>query len=115
MFTLPTATAALELLLVRFHQLLESILNLWRDRQLYFKAQQLIGKYDLESEYKGNKHYKALHSHAAQQVLRSVAELFESFKKLKAAFYQGKISDKPRLPNYRKSGGMAVVTYPKQA
>ncbi len=84
-------------------------------RQLYFKAQKLIGKYDLESEYKGNKHYKALHSQAAQQVLRSVAESFESFKKLKAAFNSGEIVDKPRPPKYRKSGGFAVISYPKQA
>lgn len=82
---------------------------------MYFKAQKIIGKYDLESEYKGNKHYKALHSQAAQQVLRSVAESFESFKKLKSAFLSKKIADKPRAPKYRKSGGFAVVSYPKQA
>ena len=31
------------------------------------------------------------------------------------AYSEGKISDKPRIPNYRKKGGMATVSYPKQA
>ena len=84
-------------------------------RQLYFKAQRLIGKYDLEAEYKTHKHFKALYSQAAQQILRSVSESFESFKKLKSAFYRGELTDRPSPPKYRKSGGLALVTYPKQA
>ncbi len=84
-------------------------------RQMYFKAKTIIGKYDLEVEYKTNKHFKALHSQASQQVLRSVSESFESFKKLKQAFNQEKITDKPKPPKYRKSGGLALVSYPKQA
>ncbi|OWY67877.1 transposase [cyanobacterium TDX16] len=84
-------------------------------RQLYFKAGKIIGKYDLEAEYKNSRHFKALHSQAAQQVLRSVSESFESFKKLKQAFNRGEITDKPRPPHYRKSGGFALVSYPKQA
>lgn len=84
-------------------------------RQLYFKSSKLIGKYDLEIEYKNHNHFKALYSQTAQQVLRSVYESFQSFKKLKGAFNQGKIIDTPRLPKYRKSGVLAVVTYSKQA
>lgn len=84
-------------------------------RQLYFKAQKLIGKYELEVEYKQNRHFKALSSQASQQTLRSVAESFESFKKLKQAFNRGEIADKPRPPKYRKLGGFALVSYPKQA
>ena len=44
-----------------------------------------------------------------------MAESFESFKKLKQAFNRGELVDKPRPPKYRKSGGLALVTYPKQA
>lgn len=84
-------------------------------RQLYFKSQKLIGKYVLEVEYKNHGHFKALYSQTAQQVLRSVYESFQSFKKLKGAFNQGKIADKPRPPKYRSSGGLALVSYPKQA
>ncbi|MEQ8755331.1 MAG: transposase, partial [Coleofasciculus sp. G1-WW12-02] len=43
-------------------------------RQLWFKRRYLIGKYDLEKEYKSHKHFQVLHSQAAQQVLRSVSE-----------------------------------------
>lgn len=84
-------------------------------RQLYFKTQKLVGKYDLETKYKTHKHFKALYSQAAQQVLRSVSESFESFKKLKQVFNRGEIADKPKPPKYRKSGGFALVSYPKQA
>jgi len=84
-------------------------------RQIYFKAKRIVGKYELEAVYKSNKHFKALHSQAAQQVLRSVSESFESFKKLKQAFNRGEIADKPRPPKYRKPGGLALASYPKQA
>jgi transposase len=89
--------------------------GIYYPRQIYFKTKTIIGKYDLEAEYKTNKNFKALHSQAAQQVLRSVSESFESFKKLKQAFNRGEIVDKPRPPKYRKSGGFALVSYPKQA
>ncbi len=84
-------------------------------RQFYFKAKQIVGKYDLEVEYKTNKHFQSLYSQAAQQVLRSVAESFKSFKELSKLFNRGELTDKPKLPNYKKSGGMALVSYPKQA
>ena len=52
---------------------------------------------------------------SAQQILRTVAESFRSYYSLIKAYTQGKISDKPRIPNYRKKGGMATVSYPAQA
>ena len=84
-------------------------------RQLYFKARKIIGKYDLEKEYKTNYHALVLHSQAAQQILRSVAESFKSYKGLVKAYNKGEITNRPRIPNYRKKGGMATVSYPKQA
>ncbi|MFP5275451.1 RNA-guided endonuclease InsQ/TnpB family protein [Coleofasciculus sp.] len=84
-------------------------------RQVWFKCRQIIGKYELEKEYKNNKHFQALHSQVAQQTLRTVAEYFKSFQGLNKAFNQGKIADKPRPPRYQKKGGLAVVAYPKQA
>ena len=56
-----------------------------------------------------------LHYQAAQKILRSVSESFKSFKKLKEAFNQEKITDKPKQPKSCKSGGFALVSYPKQA
>jgi putative transposase len=84
-------------------------------RKLYFKTGELIRKYDLEKEYKTNKHYQVLHSQAAQQILRSVAESFKSFKELDNKCGKGELHFKPKLPKYRKGNGYALVTYPKQA
>ncbi len=84
-------------------------------RQLYFKNKKGIGKYDLEKVYKNNNHYKVLHSQAAQQILRTVAESFKSYYGLVLAHLEGKITNRPRIPNYRKKGGLAIVTYPRQA
>lgn len=84
-------------------------------RQLYFKTSSIVGKFDLEKEYKSNPHFQALHSQAAQQILRSVAESFKSFKELSKLFCRGELKDKPRPPKYRKPKGLALVTYPKQA
>ena len=90
-------------------------MGIYYARQLYFKAQKTIGKFDLEKVYKTNNHYKVLHSQAAQQILRTVAESFKSYYRLVKAYQEGKIIDRPRIPNYRKKGGLATVSYPKQA
>jgi putative transposase len=84
-------------------------------RQLFFKTKRIVGKYDLETKYKSNPHFQALHSQAAQQILRSVAESFKSFKELSKQFLRGELKDKPKPPKYRKPKGLALVTYPKQA
>jgi IS605 OrfB family transposase len=55
-----------------------------------------------------------MHSQAAQQTCHSVFESFKSFKALNRLFQQGKLTEKPKPPKYRK-GGLNVVTYPKQA
>jgi IS605 OrfB family transposase len=90
-------------------------MGIYYARQLYFKSQKGIGKFDLEKIYKNNSHYKALHSQAAQQVLRTVAESFKSYYGLVKAYGEGKILNFPRIPNYRKKGGLASVSYPGQA
>ena len=90
-------------------------MGIYYARQLYFKAKKLIGKYDLEKHYKHNHHYKVLYSQAAQQTLRTVAESFQSYYGLIKAYQAGKIENRPRIPNYRKKGGLTTLTYPKQA
>jgi IS605 OrfB family transposase len=89
--------------------------GIYYGRQLWFKAKRIIGKFDLEQEYKANKHFQALHSQAAQQTLRSVAEGFKSYQQLLGKFYQGELAAKPSPPHYRKKGGLALISYPKQA
>ncbi len=90
-------------------------MGIYYARQLYFKAKKGIGKFDLEKIYKTNNHYKILYSQAAQQILRTVAESFKSYYGLIKAYKEGKITEHPKLPNYRKKGGLATVSYPKQA
>lgn len=85
------------------------------ERQIYFKTGKIISKFDLNYEYRKNLHYQFLCAQAAQQVLLSVAEAFNSFRKLKASYNQGEITDKPKPPKYRKKGGLALIAYPKQA
>ncbi len=79
-------------------------------RQLLFKTGSYINKYSLAYEYKSNKHYQALYSQAAQQTLFAVWESFQSYRELLELW-----QNKPKLPTYRTKGGLAVVSYPKQA
>ena len=83
-------------------------------RQIYFKAHRYVTKAELDEELKSNKHFQAMHSQAAQQTCHSVFESFKSFKALNKLFNQGKLTDKPKPPKYRKAG-LNVVSYPKQA
>jgi putative transposase len=84
-------------------------------RQWYFKCGYIPGKYDLEKELKTNLNFKFLFAQAAQQTLRGVAESFKSYKELSQKYQNGELENYPRLPNYRKKGGLGVITYPKQA
>ncbi|AOY84486.2 transposase [Moorena producens JHB] len=106
-------SAILNFLCIQSHRLTN--MGIYFARQIYFKANRYISKFELEKEYKPNRHYKALHSQAAQQILRSVYESFKSYKELIKAYREGKIEHRPRLPKYRKKGGLALVSYPKQA
>jgi IS605 OrfB family transposase len=89
--------------------------GIYYSRQLYLKTRKFVGKFDLINEYKTNGHYQALYSQAAQQTLVSVAESFKSFQELDKKFKRGELTDKPRLPKYRKKGGLALIAYPSQA
>ena len=52
-----------------------------------------------------------LHSQAGQSVLHKIAENFNAL----SAFFQGQNAIKPKLPHYRKKGGLHEITYPQQA
>ena len=108
-------------------------MGIYYAKQLYFKAKKGIGKYDLEKIYRTNNHYRVLHSQAAQQILRTVAESFKSYYGLIKAYKKGTIIDRLRIPNagrysaqvassdacklclLRKKQGLALVSYSKQA
>ncbi|NEO82549.1 MAG: IS200/IS605 family element transposase accessory protein TnpB [Moorea sp. SIO4G3] len=79
---------------------------------MLFKNGKYLNKAELDKVMKANVHFKAMRSACAQQTLHGVIESFESYKALKKKYDKGQLADKPRVPNYRKKGGLAVVSYP---
>ncbi|MFB2770092.1 RNA-guided endonuclease InsQ/TnpB family protein [Pelatocladus sp. BLCC-F211] len=69
---------------------------------------------ELDKALKDNPHYKAMAAQSAQQTLKSVGESIISYNGLVKKYYQGDV-DRPSLPRYRKRGGLAAVTFPRQA
>jgi len=69
---------------------------------------------EIDKALKMSPHYKAMAAQSAQQTLKTVGEAISSYNKLVGLYYQGKV-DRPRFPRYRKSGGFASVTFPRQA
>jgi IS605 OrfB family transposase len=85
-----------------------------RQGYMYFKTLDFQSiTIDLQEDFKNNHHYSMLHSQAAQSVCHKVAENFKSFKKLLDKSYE-EGTKKPKLPGYRKKGGLFEITYPKQ-
>lgn len=83
-------------------------------RQMLFKASHYVGKYEIDEALKSNIHFKAMRSACAQQVCHDVVESFTSYRRLLALWKRGELVNKPRLPNYRKKGGMSVVSCPSR-
>ena len=65
-------------------------------------------------DFKGNKHFTALGGQSAQQCLKSVVEAISSYNKLIRCWWRGELSNKPRIPGYRTSGGMYQVAFTAQ-
>ena len=88
--------------------------GIYYSRQFYFKTGLFPSRVDLHKQLgaiQKNKHYQALYSDTAQQILNCVAESFKSFVGLLKGIKSGTVTQKPRLPDYRKSGGMALATF----
>lgn len=69
---------------------------------------------ELDKILKDNPHYKAMAAQSAQQTLKTVGESITSYNRLVKKYYQGDVN-RPSLPRYRKRGGLAAVTFPRQA
>ncbi|NEO37086.1 MAG: transposase [Moorea sp. SIOASIH] len=69
---------------------------------------------ELCKELKNHPHYKAMAAQSAQQTLKTVAESITSYNQLVSLYYKGNV-DRPKLLRYRKKGGLAAVTFPRQA
>ena len=108
----PSLSAALEFLCRESNHLYNCTVYL--ARQLYFKT----GKYSngrwLSTQMKNNRHMKALYTSAAQQTCISVGEAFKGYRELLKLWNRGELANKPKVPNYRKSGGLFQISYPKR-
>lgn len=69
---------------------------------------------ELDKVLKDNPHYRAMAAQSAQQTLKTVGESIVSYNGLVNLYYKGEV-DRPSLPKYRKKGGLAAVTFPRQA
>lgn len=74
-----------------------------------------VVKNELQTELKENVHYTILHSQVGQSVLHKIAENFYAYQEGIRAFFRGENPVKPKLPTYRKKGGLHEITYPEQA
>ncbi|WP_293121195.1 transposase [Moorena sp. SIO4G3] len=95
----------------------EAYTTYWHGDELRvgWKTYKCTTKYpELDKVLKMSPHYKGMAAQSAQQTLKTVGEAIASFNKLVGLYYQGKV-DRPRFPRYRKSGGFAAVTFPRQA
>lgn len=81
-------------------------------RQVFFKTNRIVSKYDPIYAVGGNIHAQAMPSVAAQQTLLSVSEAFKSFRGLRQLFFQGELDQKPKPPDYRDSGDLFKVSFP---
>jgi putative transposase len=89
----------------------------WRGDELHYgwKTYKCSTTYpELDKVLKDNPHYKAMAAQAAQQTLKTVGESITSYNGLVNLYYKGEV-DRPSLPKYRKKGGLAAVTFPRQA
>ena len=75
-------------------------------RQIWFKTGKIVSGFDLTAEMKTNRHFNAGYASAMQQTCLNVGEAFKAFKKLLSEARKGKLSQKPKAPKYRKSGGL---------
>ncbi|WP_168166530.1 RNA-guided endonuclease InsQ/TnpB family protein [Moorena producens] len=108
--TSPENQAVIELICSEANKLTNC--GIYYCRQILFKAHKYLNNAELDKIMKTNVHFKAMRSACAQQTLHGVIESFKSYKALKKLYDKGKSTDKPRVPKYRKKGGLAVVSYP---
>ncbi|KAF3888638.1 MULTISPECIES: RNA-guided endonuclease InsQ/TnpB family protein [Nostocales] len=101
----------------RLEQQGDAFTTYWRADELRYgwKTYKCSTTYpELDKVLKDSPHYKAMAAQSAQQTLKTVGESITSYNGLVKKYYQGDV-DRPSLPRYRKRGGLAAVTFPRQA
>jgi len=64
--------------------------------------------------FKTNKHYEALGGQQGQQCIKSVVEAIASYNKLLKQWWHKELDNRPKIPGYRKSGGVYQVAFTSQ-
>ncbi len=72
------------------------------------------GYAELCKNFKTNKHYKALGGQQGQQCIKSVVEAITSYNKLLKQWWNKELDHRPKIPSYRKSGGVYQVAFTSQ-
>lgn len=101
----------------KLEQLEDAFTNYWCGDELRYgwKTYKCSTTYaELCLAIKESPNYKAMAAQSAQQALKTVAESINSYNKLVNLYYKGKVN-RPKLLRYRKKGGLAAVTFPRQA
>lgn len=70
---------------------------------------------EMAGSLKDEWNYTMLYSQVAQQTLKSVEEAFKGYRGLLQLWWNKQLKDEPKLPRFRKKGGLYPVTYPSQA
>lgn len=83
-------------------------------RQIWFKTKRFVTGFELSTEMNTNRHFSALPSEAANQTCLSVGESVKSFSELIKKAKKGELAQKPKFPDYRKSG-YQLVAFPKRS
>lgn len=69
---------------------------------------------EVEKRLKGHPHYKALPAQTAQQTIKVAASTITSYNGLVGAYFKGNVKHRPRLPKFRKSGGLFNLIFTDQ-
>ena len=85
--------------------------TMFQARRVFFECGKLLTKVDCQNRLKENKHFQAIPNRAAQAVTHQVGEAINSYKELIAKSKNGELSQKPRFPGYRTSGGMNKIAF----
>ena len=83
--------------------------------RIAFKDRFIKASYgQLCKDFRINKHYEALGGQQAQQCIKSVVEGISSYNKLLKKWWSQELDMRPKIPNYRTSGGVYQVTFTSQ-
>ena len=89
--------------------------DVYKASSLYSPGKWLLGYNALDALFKleKNEHYKQLHSHVAQNVLKELAQAYSTFIGNIADYRQNpdKYKGRPKLPGYMRPGGLRTIVF----